>query len=75
MKKISIQLDSCRQFYPVLDAQFTPFSLEVEQSLIDEYQAAAIAYFSVLDKFEQLFLIQEGLTPFNNIPIPPHKVL
>lgn len=80
--QIYVELDEGWQFYPVYKdspqygwMSHRPFKLEVDQALIDEYEAAAKAFGAVREKLEQLYRVQEGLTPFESSPVPEHKLL
>lgn len=81
--QIYVDLDEGFTFYPVYQGSVhhhdwmvrKPFKLEVSQELIDEFEAAAKAYGDVREKFEQLYRVQEGLTPWESSPVPEHKVL
>ena len=83
MTQIYVDLDECWMFYPVYEGSVhhypwmvrKPFKLEVEQALLDEYEAASRAFSEVRNKIEQLYRVQEGLKPWDEPPIPEHKVL
>ena len=83
MTQIYVDLDEVFMFYPVYVGSIhhkewrtrKPFTLEVDQALIDEFETAAQAYSKVREKIEQLYRVQEGLTPWEGSPIPEHKVL
>ncbi len=83
MTKIYVDMDDGFQFYPVYQGSphhyewmvHQPFTLEIDQALIDEYEAASRAYYAVREKFEQLYRIQEELTPWESSPVPEHKRL
>ena len=80
---IYVDMDEVFTFYPVYDGSIhhhewmgrKPFKLEVDQALIDEYEVASRAFSAVREKMEQLYRVQEGLTPWTSSPVPEHKVL
>lgn len=81
--EIYVDLDECFVFYPVYKGSpnyhdwmmHKPFKLEVDQALIDEYEAASAAFSAVREKLEQLYRVQHGLTPWASSTVPEHKVL
>jgi hypothetical protein len=83
MTQIYVDLDESFVFYPVYEGSphhhdwmvRKPFRLEVDQALIDEYEAASRAFSAVREKLEQLYRVQEGLTPWESSPVPEHKLL
>jgi hypothetical protein len=83
MTQIYVDMDDGFTFYPVYEGSVhhhdwmvrKPFKLEVDQALIDEFEAASRAFSLAREKMEQLYRVQEGLVPWESSPVPEHKVL
>lgn len=82
MTKIYVEMDEHWAFWPVVQGSEADYgwrpkepTMEVEQSLIDEYEAAAHMMRVVRDKIEQLYRIQETLAPWPEPPVPKHTLL
>jgi hypothetical protein len=50
-------------------------SMEIPSSLIAEYEEVRAKYRSVMERFEQLYRIQEGMKPHADTPIPVYNLL
>lgn len=80
--KIHVDMDESWLFWPVYEGcqQYrwslpkTP-TLEVPVALVEEYERASAAYFSIRDKMEALYRVQQGLPPHPNMIVPEHKIL
>lgn len=79
MPKIRVEMDEGFHWFPLerdsavlhlLPNKFV--TLEVSDELLKEYAVAANAFNDIQDKLEQLYRVQEGLTPWSDPPIPEH---
>jgi hypothetical protein len=52
-----------------------PMTLEVDQELVDRYEAAYKALQPIKEALEQLYRVQEGLVPWESTAVPEHTIL
>lgn len=83
MTQIQLQMDQAFHWWPVVepeagkdrDMRGWAMMFEVDQSLIDRYQAARREYEAVQQQLEQLYRIGNGLDPWPGVEIPNHTWL
>ena len=82
MTKIYVDMDEHWVFWPVVAGSETDYewrlkkpTMEVSQSLIDEFEVASAAMRIIRDKLEQLYRVQEGLDTWSEPPVPEHSLL
>jgi len=81
MTKVRIEMDEGFNWFPVsedsplLHAYGRSTTMDVPEALILEYQEAVERWTTVQEKLEQLYRVQEGLTPWTAPPIPEHVKL
>lgn len=51
------------------------FTMTVDRTLIEEYNVKYAAFAAVKEKMEQLYRVQNGLTPWESSPVPQHTLL
>lgn len=72
MTKVRIHSDQMRIFFPIVDHDGA--TMEIDQTLFDEYLAVFAALENVMDKLEQLYRIQNGLKPLEDLGIPKYEM-
>ncbi len=81
--KIRIDFDAdMYTFRPLADEDVSwtqraaePATIEIDQEIVDEYNRRLNSFLEINSKFEQLYRIQRGLTPYKNVEIPQHALL
>lgn len=52
-----------------------PVTMEIDKSLFNQCELLRVEYYALQEKLEQLFRIQENLTPWTSQPIPDYTKL
>lgn len=52
-----------------------PMTLDVPDEMLARYKRVYAEYRQLQTELEQLYRVQEGLTPWDSDPVPEHKVL
>ena len=81
MVKIYVEMDEGWRWWPVTEQDemrqywSKPMSMEVPDELVTEYKTAYEAYWTVQEKLEALYRVQQGYTPHPNQVVPEHTML
>lgn len=65
-------------FRPMLEGEGNPFeqpTMEIPDSLYEEYARAVEQWVRVSDKMEQLYRLQEKLAPRETPAVPEHRMI
>ena len=70
-------MDEAWTFWPITEVRsFTgPLTMEIDQTLFDQFTEAQQKYNELKDQMEQLYRIQEGYIPYQDTIIPEHTLL
>lgn len=82
MKQVRIDMDAVNIFWlldPGSQRHFgttqLPASLEISQNLYDEYKEVAKRFFELNEQLEQLYRVQQNMTPWQVPPVPDHRII